>query len=439
MGGTGGGDETRRRPEGGVLHEVVRRGWPELAREVSLPPRVHGEVRRYLGCGQLARGFVQVQCDDCRASRLVAFSCKGRGWCPSCAAKRALESSTHLQDVLPRVGYRQWTLTLPRALRWMVRKQPGVVREVERRLVRAVWRWQRAQARRLGVTAPLQGGAVGFLQLFGSALQLTPHLHLLLPEGLWGEDGEWVPLPPPEDDAVEAVLHRLLRQLRATFAALESPWPEDAEELLWAEAAQHRLPLEGDAAPKKKARRLARALGFSLHADTAVHAFDRVGLQRLCGYGARGPISEERLTRLPSGLYRWQPKRGPALTLTAVALVKRLVALVPPRGLHLTCFHGVFAPNARLRRVVMQAPTPPPAPVGTPAPVAKRRRLDWATALQRTFGVDVWRCPCGGARRIRAVVTHLATAEAMLRSMGLMPPRAVLPLAHAPPQLSLAF
>jgi hypothetical protein len=182
------------------------------------------------------------------------------------------------------VGYRQWTLTLPRQVRWVVRKQPGLVREVERRLVRAVWRWQRAQARRLGVTAPLQGGAVGFLQLFGSALQLTPHLHVLLPEGLWGDDGEWVALPPPEDDEVEAVLHRLLRQLRATFAGLESRWPEEAEELLWAEAAQHRLPLEGDASPKKKARRLARAFGFSLHADTAVHAFDRVGLQRLCGY-----------------------------------------------------------------------------------------------------------------------------------------------------------
>jgi hypothetical protein len=422
-----------------VLHEVVRLGWPELAREVTLPARVHAEVRRYLGCGQLARGFVQVQCDDCHASRLVAFSCKGRGWCPSCAAKRALESSTHLEEVLPRVGYRQWTLTLPRPLRWVVRKQPGVVREVERRLVRAVWRWQRAQAMRLGVTAPMQGGAVGFLQLFGSALQLTPHLHVLLPEGQWTDDGQWVALPPPDDEAVEAVLHRLLRQLRATFAELEPLWPDDDEAMLWAEGAQHRLGLEGEAPPKKKASRVAMACGFSLHADTAVHAFDRVGLQRLCGYGARGPVSEERLTRLPSGLYRWQPKRGPALTLTAVALVKRLVALVPPRGLHLTCFHGVFAPNARLRGGVMQAP-PSPAPDGTPAPaVVTRRRLDWATGLQRTFGVDVWRCPCGGLRRIRAVVTHHATAESMLRSMGLLPARTPLPRAHAPPQLSLSF
>jgi hypothetical protein len=50
---------------------------------------------------------------------------------------------------------------------------------------------------------------------------------MLLPEGLWGDDGDWVPLPPPEDDEVEAVLHRLLR---ATFAALESRWPESLRE-----------------------------------------------------------------------------------------------------------------------------------------------------------------------------------------------------------------
>ena len=55
---------------------------------------------------------------------------------------------------------------------------------VERRLVRAVWRWQRGRAKQLGYRGALKGGAVGFLQLFGGALQLTPHLHVLLPEGL---------------------------------------------------------------------------------------------------------------------------------------------------------------------------------------------------------------------------------------------------------------
>ena len=68
---------------------------------------------------------------------------------------------------------------------------------------------------------------------------------------------------------------------------MEELWPEDEEEVLWAEAAQHRLELVEEA-PGKKARRLALAMGFSLHADTAVHAFDRVGLKRLCGFGRGG-------------------------------------------------------------------------------------------------------------------------------------------------------
>ncbi len=428
-----------------MLHELVRRGWAGLASQQTLPKHLEAEVRRYLGCGQLARGFVQVECEDCGATRLVAFSCKGRGWCPSCAAKRALESATHLEEVLPRVGYRQWTLTLPRGLRWAVRKRPELVRCIERLLVRAVWRWQRARARKLGVEGTLRGGALGFLQLFGSALQLSPHLHVLVPEGQWSEAGALVVLPPPEDEEVEAVLHRLLRRVRAALAEVEELWPEDEEEALWAEAAQHRLELEVEAAPRKKARRLAVAMGFSLHADTAVHAFDRIGLKKLCGYGARGPVAEERLTRLEDGRYRWQPKRGAAVTLTAADLLKRLLALVPPKGLHLTCFHGVFAPNASLRgHVMQQPPAPPPPPPSAEPPCEKRPRswprLDWATALQRTFGVDVWRCPCcGGRRRVRAVITQPAVAADILRSLGLLPSPAPALRAQAPPQLSLSL
>ena len=45
--------------------------------------------------------------------------------------------------------------------------------------------------------------------------------------------------------------------------------------------------------------------------------------------------------------------------MTAEALVKRLVALVPPARLHLSSGHGVYAANAALRSVVLrQEPVP---------------------------------------------------------------------------------
>jgi hypothetical protein len=49
-------------------------------------------------------------------------------------------------------------------------KHPALLARVERRLVRAVWAWQRRCAKRLGMTGKLHGGGVGFRQYFGSAL-----------------------------------------------------------------------------------------------------------------------------------------------------------------------------------------------------------------------------------------------------------------------------
>ncbi|MDP3153520.1 MAG: transposase, partial [Archangium sp.] len=331
--------------------------------------------------------------------RLVALRCRGRGGCPSCTTRRALETGLQLEDELPRVAHRQWTLSLPMEVRFQVVKQPALLKRLEVRLVQAVWRHQRARAKRLGAGGPLRGGGVCFWQYFGSSLQLTPHLHLLVPEALWTEEGEVVTLPPPDDAQVMALLARVLRQARADWAAADAAWAEDEYEGLRAEALQRPLGLELPASPHRR-RRVAVLEGFSLHADTAVHGNDRQGLGRLCRYGARGPVSERRLEKLEDGRYRYTPKKGAAFTVTAAALVKRLVALLPPPNRHLTSFHGVYGPNSRLRPIVMTRPTPPtaPTPSTTPAPSAPRhlrRRIDWATLHRRTLLLSQRRRPQG--------------------------------------------
>ena len=75
----------RRQPERTVLHAAVRaelETFVHRRREPDgggLPGYVEGELRRYLACGLLAHGFTRVRCAGCKAERLVAFSCKGRG------------------------------------------------------------------------------------------------------------------------------------------------------------------------------------------------------------------------------------------------------------------------------------------------------------------------------------------------------------------------
>ena len=84
----------------------------------SLPDCIEQEFDAYLKCGRLEDGFLRVRCEHCRAEKLVAFSCKKRGFCPSCGAKRMAETAALLaEEVLPERPLRQWVLSLPIALR----------------------------------------------------------------------------------------------------------------------------------------------------------------------------------------------------------------------------------------------------------------------------------------------------------------------------------
>jgi len=156
-------------------------------------------------------------------------------------------------------------------------------------------------------------------------------------------------------------------------------------------------------------------------------------------------VAESRLHRLDDGRYQYSPKKGSAFVLTAAALVRRLVALLPPQRLHLTSFHGGYAPNATLRPLVIQPPPQPLAPAPSsppkqaPAPKTKRPRLDWAQLHQRTFGTDVLRCPCGGRRSIRSLHSTRRQAEARLAELSHPLPSRLLPPATAAPQLLLAM
>ncbi len=57
----------------------------------------------------------------------VRFSCKGRGWCPSCTNRRAVETGACLEATLPFVRHPQWTLSIPFSLRFTVVTQPAVL------------------------------------------------------------------------------------------------------------------------------------------------------------------------------------------------------------------------------------------------------------------------------------------------------------------------
>jgi len=111
----------RHRPEATALYELVRDNLETLycaiddgALDVRLPKHAKKELETFLDCGLLCRGFARLRCPACDESRLVAFSCKGRGFCPSCLGRRMCATAANLVEfILPEVDLRQWVLTFP--------------------------------------------------------------------------------------------------------------------------------------------------------------------------------------------------------------------------------------------------------------------------------------------------------------------------------------
>lgn len=124
------------RPEQTLLYQIVEQHYPTFIAHLAergreLPGYVQREFEDYLKCGRLEHGFLRLRCDSCHAEHLVAFSCKRRGFCPSCGARRMAECAALLVDeVLPEQPIRQWVLSFPFQLRFLFASQPDIMGQV---------------------------------------------------------------------------------------------------------------------------------------------------------------------------------------------------------------------------------------------------------------------------------------------------------------------
>ncbi len=230
--------------------------------------------------------------------------------------------------------------------------------------------------------------------------------------------------------------------------------------------------------------------GFNVHAGVRIAAGDDLGRERLCRYGARPPLSLERLRRLPGGCVGYRLKyvdrgrKSKHRVMSTIEFMARLAAIIAPPRYPLVRYGGVLAPRSAWRRHVVPrpreraadckpagrsapaAPTPPEAPEASrshmvigdvAAPIrpgdvipdapnviavkhwdrllggllyAVSPRIDWATLLRRSFHVDVLQCPrCHGRLRVIAVITEREPVRRILTHLGL--PTGAPPIARA--------
>jgi ribosomal protein S27E len=396
-----------------------------------LPKYVEREFDDFLRCGRLEHSFLRVVCGDCKHEKLVAFSCKRRGFCPSCGARRMAEGAALLvNDVLQGYLIRQWVLSLPIPLRLLLARYPSELSKVMQIIHRAISTHIVNKAGFINKQA--KTGAVRLIQRFGSALYLNIHFHMLFLEGAisknqWGRTTFTRIEAPSHNDMVELVhtisqpIAQYLEKVGLVERDMENSFlnlpVDDEDSLLQLQGASvsYRIamgPQQGQkvftlqtllASNRDEYGQLANTSGFSLHAGVFADAYEPEKLERLCRYISRPAISEQRLSMTDHRKVRYELKTPYRDGTTHVFFhpidfIGKLAALIPPLRLNLTRFFGVFAPSSNLRAQVTASQRGKNSPrlVNIEDEHSDKlyhaRSMTWAQRLKRVFNIDITQC-----------------------------------------------
>jgi hypothetical protein len=379
------------------------------------------------------------------------------------------ERAAHLVDhVFPLVPVRQWVLSLPQQIRYVLAWDHTLCRAVVGVFMRAVLGFLRRRTReRLGIVSG-RGGAVAIIQRFGAALNLNVHVHALVMDGVYAENGSgelcFHPATPPTDEEMDALLGTIARRIQGLLARRgvveggehgPDRWAEEAPVLAGIADASVQGRIAFGRRAGAQVRRCgnspellalststcgpchARQNGFDLQAAVVVPGRDRARLERVCRYALRPPVANDRIRLTDQGQvllelrHRWADGTS-HLLFDPVELLERLAALTPRPRINLVLYYGLLGARSAWRsrlgepegaspsqKVAEPGASPDAAVAARPSPRAPSNQL-WAQLMQRSFGFDVLACPgCGGRLRLIALIEEAHVIRRILGHLGL--------------------
>ena len=304
-----------------------------------------------------------------------------------------------IENVIPLVPVRQFVISFPMRIRHYLQTNTIlqtvlriVVDEIRKRLIICSPETSRAKI-----------GAVSFIQHFGNTLNLHPHFHLIVADGIFSTEEDTLifheAFLTPDDiaDIQDCIQKRVLRYFG------RRGWFDK-------EAIRKMLANENS--------------GFSLDAKVRIESWDREGLERLIRYCARPCFASENLRwngpwliyRLPKPTHKGKT----FIQLEPLEFLERISKLIPYPRRHRRHYHGVFAPNSKLRKKVTASAQkrPKPSTLQETADRVEKVSFNWAKLIARVYETNPLICQCGQEMKITAFVTHPAEIRRILSKIG---------------------
>ena len=383
---------SRREPEFSSLYRLVYHYREQLeycwddcfaATYGQLRQEVLESFDRYLNCGILRHGCVLACCEnrDCNHSMLVAFSCKRRGVCPSCQAKRAVLFADNLeQNVLLNHPHRHLVFSIPKRLRIYFKYN----RRLFSLLYRAAWdswsEWVDA------VAPGARPGVVMALHTAGSLLTWHPHIRSIVLDGGILPGGSFVQLPEVDTELVQ----EFFTEKVFSFLLAEDFLEQETVDLM--KSWQHS--------------------GFNLYSGEPIGGDDENARLFLARYLKKAPLSLERLSidessseptvRYVKQLGDSEPGVNSEREFSPLEFLAELSSHVPRVFEQTTRFYGEYSPRSRgakgreerYQKLIQNNIEPLEEPIPT-----RTASQSWARCMKLVFEIDTLVYSLGAPRR----------------------------------------
>ena len=359
-----------RHPERTVLYRVLFHYFDRFLTEYEhrfqkeygfFRPIVKEVVERYLDCGNPRCGFARIRCPDCGSEFLLHFSCRTRGFCPSCHAKRLEEWGEWMrEELLLDVPHRQVVFTIPRMLRLFFKYNRRLLGSLCHSALRSLIRYFEFVAGR-----EVMPGLIAAIQTFGDRINPHPHLHFLVTEGGVDNAGLFHKIPRIDDSRLAEIF---AREVLSDLVRKELLSPEWAERILsW------------------------RHTGFNVH--SRVRAKTKLEAERVGKYMIRPLLSLKRLSfdeRTAQVCYRYGKQAKETERMDYLEFIARVTSHIPDKGQVTVRYYGLYA-NAhrgKLRKAGLG-----PLPLRMEEEPRRPPAKGWAEMIRKVFEVDPMVCP----------------------------------------------
>ena len=343
-----------------VLQQIFTDYYEEI--EYILHPRKTEmeNIDKMIHCGDPSFGGAMYGCPHCGKLKFVPFRCHSR-FCPTCGNKYTMDRTTSMSFKLVNVTHRHCVFTIDENLREFFLKDRSLLdclfHSVNSVITRMFFKMNKSKN--------FTPGFIMVLHTFGRDLKWNPHIHCLISEGGYSDDGFWRNVKHFDYTFLRnafrtALLNEMESKIGSSFKKVKAKCYREHQQGFYVYAKPNLCD------PRIVVKYIGRYLGRPVIATSRIDKYD-------------GEMVTFHYNRHEDEQYIEE-------TIPAVEFIQRLIRHIPEKHFKMIRYGGIYARHREIDSKLYRA-------ISKSKHHIYRSFNQWRTAILSSFGYDPLVCP----------------------------------------------